>query len=400
MTSMAKIGSRLYLARSALDDLIQALRRLGYSVVGPRLVDGTISLQPIESAAQLPKGLSDRQDGGSYRVVDGEPDLTFQYVVGPDGPKRYLFPPNLSLFAFHVEANNFVLDVGPPQVPKLAMLGVRACELAAIEVQDRVFGLDDPKMFRCESEPWYTQIRQETLMIAVNCTRPGGTCFCAAWGTGPEATKGFDLALTELRDGFLVHVGSARGATLLEKLPVREPTTAEVELAEIKMERARNCMGRQLDTAGVKELLDQSIDNPEWSEVAKRCLSCGNCTMVCPTCFCCTVSDSTTLAATQDVARTRQWESCFTHQFTYTVSGPERNTIRGRYRHWLRHKLATWQDQFGTSGCVGCGRCITWCPVGIDLTEEVRRLRQQSPAPGARPSDLRKGEVDHGPVRR
>jgi ferredoxin len=399
MTPTVKIGSRLYLARAALDDLVQLLRRQGYTVLGPRLDDGAISLSPIDSAAQLPKGLSDRQDGGSYQVVEGEPDLSFQYVVGPDGPKRYLFPSNLKLFQFHVEGDNFVLDVGPPQVPKLAMLGVRACELAAIEVQDRVFGMDDPRMFRCETEPWYTQVRQEALLVAVNCTRPSGNCFCASWGTGPKATKGFDLALTELRDGFLVEVGSKRGSVLLEELPVREPTEAEVELAEIKLERARDRMGRQLDTSGVKELLEQGIEYPEWDDVARRCLSCGNCTMVCPTCFCCTVSDSTDLAARKAVARTRQWESCFTHQFTYTISGPERNTIRGRYRHWLRHKLSTWWEQFGCSGCVGCGRCITWCPVGIDLTEEVRRLREQSVTHAARGPALRKGEVDHGPVR-
>jgi ferredoxin len=394
MATTAKVDGRLFLSRSALDELIQVLRRQGYSVLGPRIVDGTISFQPIESASQLPQGVSDQQDGGSYRLVDGEPGLTFQYVVGPDGPKRYLFPANHRLFEFHVEKDNFVLDVGPPQVPKLAMLGVRSCELAAIEVQDRVFGLDDPKTFRCESEPWYTQIRQEALMIAVNCTRPSGTCFCASWGTGPEALKGFDLALTELRDGFIVHIGSPRGATLVEQLPVREPTQAELELAEIKMDRARERMGRQLDTVGVKELLDECIEYPEWDEVARRCLSCGNCTMVCPTCFCCTVSDSTDLAATHEVARTRQWESCFTHQFTYTTSGPERNTIRGRYRHWLRHKLCTWWEQFNCSGCVGCGRCITWCPVGIDLTEEVRRLHKRSLARG--PVQHVGGEVDHG----
>ncbi|MHB0955724.1 MAG: 4Fe-4S dicluster domain-containing protein [Pirellulaceae bacterium] len=398
MTTAAKIGSRLYLTRSALDDLVQVLRTQGYSVLGPRVVEGAISLQPIESAAQLPQGLSDEQHGGSYRVVEGEPELTFQFAVGPDGPKRYLFPANLRLFEFRVEADSFVLNAGPPQVPKLAMLGVRACELAAIEVQDRVFGLNDPRTFRCESEPWYAQIRQEALLIAVNCTRPSGTCFCAAWGTGPEATAGFDLALTELRDGFLVLVGSKRGAALVDELPVREPTLAELELAEIKLERARARMGRQLDTSGLKELLDESIEYPEWDEIARRCLSCGNCTMVCPTCFCCTVNDTTDLAATGQVARTRQWESCFTHQFTYTISGPERNTIRGRYRHWLRHKLATWWDQFGCSGCVGCGRCITWCPVGIDLTEMVRRLRERSPAQSARGSAGRKGEVDHGPV--
>ena len=393
MSTTAKVDSRLFLSRPALDELIQVLRGQGYSVLGPRMVDGVISLRPIESASQLPQGVSDKQEGGSYQLVDGEPELAFQYVVGSDGPKRYLFPANLRLFEFHVEKDNFVLDVGPPQVPKLAMLGVRACELAAIEVQDRVFGTDDPRTFRCESEPWYMQIRQEALIIAVNCTRPSGNCFCASWGTGPEAFKGFDLALTELRDGFIVHVGTERGAMLVNQLPVREPTQAELELAEIKLERARENMGRQLNTVGLKELLDEGIEYTEWDDVARRCLSCGNCTMVCPTCFCCTVSDSTDLAATQQVARTRQWESCFTHQFTYTTAGPERNTIRGRYRHWLRHKLCTWWEQFGSSGCVGCGRCITWCPVGIDLTEEVRRLRKRSLARGP---VLREGEVDHG----
>jgi sulfhydrogenase subunit beta (sulfur reductase) len=256
-------------------------------------------------------------------------------------------------------------------------LGVRPCELAAIAVQDKVFGTDDPGTFRCESEPWYAQVRHESLFIAVNCTRPSGTCFCAEWGTGPAATQGFDLALTELRDGFVMQVGSERGATFAAELPVRQPTQAELELAALKLERAREHMGRHMDTEGLQELLDQSIEYPEWDEVGRRCLSCGNCTMVCPTCFCCTVTDATDLTG-KEVTRTRQWESCFTHQFSYTVAGPERNTIRGRYRHWLRHKLDTWWGQFGTSGCVGCGRCITWCPVGIDLTEEIRRLRERA----------------------
>ena len=201
--------------------------------------------------------------------------------------------------------------------------------------------MGDPGVFRCESEPWYMQSRQESLMIAVNCTRPGGTCFCASWGTGPKATEGFDLALTELHDGFVVEVGSKRGAMLVEKMPIREPSGAELELADLKLERAREHMGRQLDTAGLKEFLDQSGEFPEWGEVAQRCLSCGNCTMVCPTCFCCTVNDTTDLTGTK-ITRTRQWESCFTHEFTYTHTGPERNTIRGRYRHWMRHKLCTW----------------------------------------------------------
>ncbi|MGW8257430.1 MAG: 4Fe-4S dicluster domain-containing protein [Thermoguttaceae bacterium] len=372
-----QIGGRYFLPRTALDDLIGSLCKDGYTVLGPMVVDGAISFEPIQSASDLPKGIKDQQDGGTYRLVSGDENLNFEYVVGPQGPKRHFFPANLQLFKFHIEKNRFELDAGPPQVPKVAFLGVRPCELAAIKVQDRVFGLGDPGVFRCESEPWYMQSRQESLLIAVNCTRPGGACFCASWDTGPKATEGFDLALTELREGFLFEVGTNRGAAIAEKLPIRSPSGAELELADLKLQRAREHMGRELNTEGLKELLDQCVEFPEWNDVAQHCLSCGNCTMVCPTCFCCTVTDTTDLSG-EKVTRTRQWESCYTHQFTYTPSGPDRNSIRGRYRHWMRHKLSTWWDQFGMSGCVGCGRCITWCPVGIDLTEQAQILREAS----------------------
>jgi ferredoxin len=382
----------MFLPRAALDELLRILRDQGYTVLGPTVVHGAVSLQPIQRADQLPQGLRDEQDGGRYRLVPGDPALTFEYVVGPDGPKSYLFPSCLRLLTFHVQGEEFVPDEGSPQPPKLAMLGVRPCELAAIGVQDRVFAVDRPGTFRCESETWYTQVRQQALLLAVNCTRPGGTCFCASWGTGPIASQGFDLALTELRNGFVVQVGSDRGRVLLGQLPVRDPTEAELELAELKLQHACEQMGRRLETEGLKELLDEQVEHPEWELVAQRCLSCGNCTMVCPTCFCCTVSDSTYLAG-DEVTRTRQWESCYTLQFTYTTTGPERNTIRGRYRHWLRHKLGTWWDQFGTSGCIGCGRCITWCPVGIDLTEEIPRLRQDSHAPRVHRAELARREL-------
>lgn len=391
--SEAVRGGLLFLPRAALDDLIQLLRHQGYTVLGPTIRHHAVSLEPIESAEQIPQGVNDQQDGGHYRLVPGDRELRFEYVVGPDGPKTYLFPAKLPLFQFHVENGRFVLDEGQPEVPKYAMLGVRPCELAAIRVQDRVFGVDDPRTFRCESETWYREARRQALFIAVNCTSPSGTCFCASWGTGPEATEGFDLALTELRGGFIVAVGSDRGRALVEQLPVRPPTAAELELAELKLQRARERMGRHLETEGVKDLLDKNLEHPEWDDVALRCLSCGNCTMVCPTCFCCSVSDSTYLGEDR-VTRTRYWESCYTHQFTHTTTGPERNTIRGRYRHWLRHKLGTWWDQFGTTGCIGCGRCITWCPVGIDLTEEIAHLRE-----GAHPHGSLRAEQETREVR-
>lgn len=380
MTALhCKPGSMAFLPREALGQLTKLLRTQGYTVIGPRAENGVISFGPLgehdsDSGPRLPTGLRDEQDGGRYRLLPGDPQLAFEYVVGPGSPKQFFFPANQRLFQMHIQGDDFVLDAGPPQVPKLAFIGVRPCELAAIVVQDKVFGMNDPGTMRCESETYYTETRRQCFIVAVNCVRPGGTCFCVSMGTGPSATGGYDLALTELRAGFVVHVGTEKGAEVAGALPLREPTGPELELAELKMQRAREHMGRTLDLTGLKEALEKSAEHPQWDDVAKRCLSCGNCTMVCPTCFCSTVTDNTSLDG-KLLTRTRQWESCYTHQFSYTTAGPVRNTIRGRYRHWLRHKLCTWHEQFGCSGCVGCGRCITWCPVGIDLTREAERIR-------------------------
>ena len=256
--------------------------------------------------------------------------------------------------------------------PRFAFLGVRACELHAIAIQDRVF-LEGPWV-----DATYAARRRDCLLIAVNCGVPGGTCFCASMGTGPQADAGFDLALTELLDAdshaFLVETGSDAGARWLDRVPHRAATPAELAAAAAVSARAAQGMGRSLDTEGIKELLQGNPHHPRWDDVAARCLTCGNCTMVCPTCFCTTVEDRGDLTGTF-AERVRRWDSCFTLDFSYLHGGSVRNTARSRYRQWMTHKLAHWIDQFGTSGCVGCGRCITWCPVGIDITAEAAAIR-------------------------
>jgi ferredoxin len=195
--------------------------------------------------------------------------------------------------------------------------------------------------------------------------------------SGPKARAGFDLALTEVLEGdrhyFVGAVGSGAGARLLNQIAHRPASEREWNQAEALVDQTARNMGRGLNTEGLKELLYQNLDHPRWEEVAGRCLSCGNCTQVCPTCFCTSVEDHTDLTG-QIAERTRHWDSCFTADFSYLHGGNVRVSTRARYRQWLTHKLATWQDQFGSLGCVGCGRCITWCPVGIDLTEEVAAM--------------------------
>ncbi len=357
--------------------LIKILQEQGYTVIGPHIVDDVVSLRPIDSVKDLPIGYEDEQEKGEYSVKKVDCQSYFQYVVGQDNPRRYFMPPSQRLMSFHVDKKQFVIDQGPPQAPKLAFLGLRACDLASIQIQDRVVGYGVESTFRCESDTYYGETRRQSILIAVNCTRPGNTCFCSSMNTGPKAKENFDIALTELRQSFIVEVGSEKGKKLAQKLPLKEASESDLELAELKLQNAAKHMGRQMETEQVRKLLNNTIEDSHWDKVADKCLSCGNCTMVCPTCFCCTVTDSTDITGTK-ISRTKEWESCFTHQFSYASGGPQRNTIKGRYRQWMRHKLCTWWDQFGSSGCVGCGRCITWCPVGIDITEEVETLRQSN----------------------
>jgi ferredoxin len=219
------------------------------------------------------------------------------------------------------------------------------------------------------------------LIVAVNCTEPGETCFCTSMGTGPEAGPGYDLALTELvsgdRHAFLVDVGTAAGASVLAGVPLTPAGAAVTDRARSAVADASQQMGRTMPAAGLRELMAESADAARWDDVASRCLTCGNCTLACPTCFCTTVEDLTDLTG-DHVERWQHWASCFDLDFSYLHGGPVRASASSRYRQWLTHKLGTWHDQFGSSGCVGCGRCIVWCPVGIDITEEVAALEAEA----------------------
>ncbi|MFM7056712.1 MAG: 4Fe-4S dicluster domain-containing protein [Planctomycetota bacterium] len=359
-----------WLPRAGLDELIQLLACDGYEVVGPTIDQAAIVYGRIESVADLPEGWTDRQGPGEYRLEQRGDHQLFGYVVGPHSWKKYLFPADELVAAAQRAGDSwhFTTPTAAPQ--RYAFLGVRACELAAIAVQDRVF-LGGPYV-----DPLYRARREAVLLIAVNCTQAAATCFCRSMNTGPRCAAGFDLALTELEQGFTVECGTDRGRELLQRLGVSgEAALAspdQLEAAESARSRAVAQMTRQMNTDGLRELLLGNLESPRWDAIAERCLSCTNCTMVCPTCFCSTVTE---VADLTQVDRRRQWDSCFNIDFSRVNGNPSRNSIAGRYRQWLTHKLGTWQDQFGTSGCVGCGRCITWCPPGIDLTEEVVELR-------------------------
>ncbi|HUH07919.1 MAG TPA: 4Fe-4S dicluster domain-containing protein [Egibacteraceae bacterium] len=376
----AGAASRL-VERSDLNALIGALRDRGYAVVGPTIRDDAIVYAEIVGVDDLPVGWTDEQDGGTYRLRRRDDDALFGYAVGPQSWKQFLFPPRTLLMRARRGEDGFDVEPANGEQPAFAFLGVRGCELAAIQTQDRVF-------MSAYADPTYAGRRSGAFIVAVDCSTPAGTCFCTSMGTGPKAGPGYDLSLTELMDGdahrFLVEVGTERGAEVLAAIPHGPAAPADERAAAAVVECAAASMGRQMRTDDIKELLYASYEHPRWDDVASRCLACANCTMVCPTCFCSTVEDTTDLTG-EHTERWRSWDSCFTLDFSEMGGSAVRGTTRSRYRQWMTHKLATWIDQFGTSGCVGCGRCITWCPVGIDITEEVRAIREQ-------PSQMASGE--------
>jgi sulfhydrogenase subunit beta (sulfur reductase) len=361
---------------AGIERLIEILRADGFTVVGPRVRDGAIVYDEIDALGDLPVGWTDVQEAASYRLERRADAALFGYNVGPHSWRRFLDPARQRLFRAERTEDGFRVleETAPP--PRYAFLGVRSCELHALRIQDRVF------IEGRHSDPGYEARRRGSFLVAVNCGQAGGTCFCVSMATGPKATAGFDLALTEIvapsAHRFLIETGSPAGEAVLARLPVEPSTQADETAAAAATARAAASMGRRMDTANIKELLYGNLEHPRWQEVAERCLTCANCTLVCPTCFCSTVEDVTDLTG-DHAERWRRWDSCFTMDFSYIHGGSVRASGASRYRQWLTHKLATWIDQFGTSGCVGCGRCITWCPVGIDLTEEVRAIRETTP---------------------
>ncbi len=354
---------------ASLESMVATLRADGFTVVAPTVAGGAIVLSEVDSADRLPYGWSARVGPARY-ALERDGQSGFGTVADPQSWKRYLHPPKTAVFTARRDAAGDITvtepETGPP--PRYALLGVRPCDLRAIGIQDRVLGGVDSA---------YARRRADAVIIAVNCTDPGATCFCVSAGGGPRAGAGYDLVLTELDgpDGvqYTVDAGTPTGERILAALGADPAPAATIACADEAIAAAGTRMGRHLPEGDLRDLLAHGLDATRWDDVAQRCLSCGNCTMVCPTCFCTTVQDSTDL--TGDVAqRWLSWDSCFDLDFSYLHGGPVRPSIRGRYRQWLTHKLGTWHDQFGESGCVGCGRCIVWCPVGIDLTQEMAAL--------------------------
>lgn len=354
-----------FLTKAHFNDLIQLLINQGYDVVGPQVKDSAIVYDKLDSSEQFPIGIQDDQTPGSYSLLKIDNSRWFSWANGPQALKPMMFSPQETLWSAKKNAQDEIQFIdGISESAPLAVIGVRACDLSALAIQDKHFLESDFQ------DPYYRSRRENLLLIAVNCSHPAQTCFCVATGNGPEVKCGYDLVLTELAEGFLISAGTVRGDELVQKLNLESVTEENLLLEKQQVDNAIKSQSRVIpETKSLKNLINQ-LEHSQWDEIAKRCLSCGNCTAVCPTCFCHSEVDKPTLNGDQS-DHVRMWDSCFSQQHSYIHGIVIRAETKTRYRQWLTHKFSSWFAQYGQSGCVGCGRCISWCPVGIDVTEEL-----------------------------
>ncbi len=374
-SSHAPVAVRLD-PRLGLDALVRLLAADGYRVLGPVVRNGVVEYDDVVSGDDLPTGITVDQAPGRWRLHHDDSGLRFAWTPGAESWKRYVFPARQEVLRIRRTDGSFAVTRPAPPDRPFAFLAVRDCELRALAVLDRV------ELDPSHPDPRYAQRREGTFIVAVTCGTPAATCWCTSMGGGPQPSTGYDVRITEAADEhghrLVAEAGSERGAQVLTRLA--SAVVDEHDLAAVRSvaEAATQSMGVRLDGAALPTLLADADDSPHWQVVAERCLSCGNCTMVCPTCFCSTFSDHTGLtadgSAVVETVREQSWASCFQLDHSALGGRAVRATTADRYRQWLTHKLATWQEQFGTTGCVGCGRCTVWCPAGIDIVQEAAAL--------------------------
>ncbi|HEY3162775.1 MAG TPA: 4Fe-4S dicluster domain-containing protein [Candidatus Limnocylindrales bacterium] len=382
-----------FLARGDLDRLFQALGAGGRRIVGPTVVDGVVVYDELSNVVDLPVGWTFETAPGTYRATPGPSVRAFDYGVPPTAWKRFTHPPIVPLTRSRRDGDLVSIAPAGEPPPRLAFVGVRACELAALRIQERVMRAGPV------GDADHVARRDAALVVAVECATAASTCFCTSMGTGPEVRDGADIVLSELDEGFTVRAGSPGGAAIVDGLALPAATAEQERRAAGQVAAVRATIGDPVPAEGLPERLRTALDHPRWADVAERCLACANCTLVCPTCFCTSVAVASDLDGL-DATTERQWDGCFSLGFGRVAGDANfRPKVKDRYRQWLTHKFSTWWDQFGSSGCVGCGRCIAWCPVGIDVREELLAIAPvgastgpvpwpPSPAEGRAPAEL------------
>lgn len=339
--------SELLVAKGEFTDWLDSLKGV-FRLIGPVGEDGLASFSEAPSSASFSMG--------------------YKSTMLPPG-KLFIYKPVLDLFRFESVSKGAPKVIETlPVAEKQVIVGIHPCDTHAITYLDRVF------LGQWE-DPYYSKIRENTLIISLNCSFVSENCFCRSMGTGPffKAESGTDIVLTDFEDRWLIEIKSPRAGELFKAAGIgasEEDIARKSEMEKTLIEGFK----KSVETKGLETLLREGAAHPLWERISEeRCLSCSNCVMVCPTCFCYDVSEETGIDL-KDSTRLRRWDSCQDMAFSEVHGGNFRQRRAGRLRQFVTHKLGH-ARQFGSALTVGCGRCITWCPTGIDLVEIAKEIK-------------------------
>jgi len=360
-----------FLSYKNLQRLFDTLLDQGFDLNGPAVKNNSIQYVPINLTEQLPWGVQDKQDLSIHELKVVDDSKCFQWSNGASSAKSHLFKQDVTLWKVLKDEDTQKLEFVQEKIKAkpVALFGLKSCDLEAIKIQDKTL------LHGKFVDDIYQNYRKNLFAIGVNCVYASSNCFCKSLNTGPEIkTDVAELILTEIKDGFLVEYISERAKGILAVDEWVDVSPGMVSEAKTLKNQA-NDQHKSIPLAEIRSanMHRGSKDADLWNSFMGDCTSCGTCTQVCPTCFCHKTEELPSFDEDES-EHIRMWDSCFNESHGYTNGINHRPDLLSRYQMWMMHKFSEWQRQFGVSGCVGCGRCMSWCPVGIDVTDGVNKL--------------------------
>ena len=321
-----------------------------------------IETYDLFAPVQLTEGVS------AYKKIDQPEEVDLSHSNSQKAAKEVFFPQSeVMLQCEKTEKLNRVTSVEEVRRERI-LLGARPCDLQAISILDPVF------MGKEYTDVYYLKKRETTLIIGFACDQPRSTCFCSSVGGGPFIRTGSDLFFIDLGDAYLIEFITKKGGALRDNRLLKEADAKDLSLAHGIEKKAREKLNSYLPVEGIEKSLDRIMEGPFWDRIHEKCIGCGVCTFLCPTCHCFDIADE---AVNNKGRRVRNWDSCLFPLYSLETSGHNpRPTGRERTRQRLMHKFNYYPKNFGRIACVGCGRCIAYCPVNFDIREAIEEIKK------------------------
>ena len=303
-----------------------------------------------------------------FKKIDRPDEVDFSSSNTQKPAKEVFFPQSETMFRYEKTGKQHQVTSTEEVERKRVILGARPCDIQAVSLIDQVFSGKE------YTDVYYVNKRKATTIIGMACDHPLSTCFCSSMKGGPFHREGSDLFLIDLGEAFLVELLTEKGKTFQKNKFLKEALAKDINSAKEVEEKATPKTDGSLPVAGIEKRLDQMLESPFWERVQEKCIGCRICTYLCPTCHCFDIVDE---ALTNKGQRVRNWDSCLSSLYSQETSGHNpRPTNRERTRQRIMHKFNYFPKNFDQIACVGCGRCIIYCPVNFDIRQTIKEIQK------------------------